>query len=151
MATEAGARALRVLSLVMGVFLLFMGIDKIGWVTDDSFLTGRLYQWLEVARPVNRWYLEQVALPGAAVFARLVPLGELATGTALLLGFQVRIAAIVALFMVLNFHFASDVLLQYSYLINGYGPPVLGGLLALAIGGATLPWTVRTRSSSVRT
>ena len=34
------------------------------------------------------------------------------------------------------------VLLRYSYLWNGYGPPVLGGLLALAIGGARLPFSV---------
>ncbi|MGH9370914.1 MAG: hypothetical protein ACRD15_05230 [Vicinamibacterales bacterium] len=44
--------------------------------------------------------------------------------------------------MVLNFHFAMGVLLQYSYLWNGYGPPVLGGLLALVIGGARLPFSV---------
>ena len=47
--------------------------------------------------------------------------------------------------MVLNFHFAMGVLLQYSYLWNGYGPPVLGGLLALAIGGAGLPFCVSVR------
>jgi hypothetical protein len=44
--------------------------------------------------------------------------------------------------MVLNFHFASDVLLHYSYLTNGYGLPVIGGLLALAIGGRRLPFSV---------
>jgi len=41
--------------------------------------------------------------------------------------------------MVLNFHFASDVLFHYSYLTNGFGLPVLGGLLALAIGGTGMP------------
>ena len=42
----------------------------------------------------------------------------------------------------LNFHLAMGVLLQYSYLWNGYGPPVLGGLLALGIGGARLPFSL---------
>ena len=133
------AIGLRILSLIMGVFLVFMALDKISWLTDAGFLTSRLYEWLETARPLNRWYLETIAIPGVQVFARLVMLGELATGAALVCGFRVRLAGGVALFMVLNFHFASDVLFQYSYLTNGYGPPVLGGLLALAIGGTRLP------------
>ena len=37
--------------------------------------------------------------------------------------------------MVLNVYFAMGVLLQYGYLWKGYGPPVLGGLLALVVGG----------------
>ena len=54
-----------------------------------------------------------------------------------------RLAAVLALLMVLNFHFASGVMFQYSYLTNGYGLPVLGGLLALAFGGTSLPLSVR--------
>ena len=126
----------------MGVFITFMGLDKLGWLTDSAFLTGRLYEWLEIAPPASRWYLETIAIPGAPVFARLVPVGELATGAALICGVRVRLAALVALFMVLNFHFASDVLFHYSYLINAYGPPVLGGLIALAVGGSRLPYSV---------
>jgi uncharacterized membrane protein YphA (DoxX/SURF4 family) len=138
--------ALRVLSLVMGGFLFLMATDKLGWFTDGgAFLTSRLYEWVEVARPAPRWYLEQIAIPYAPVLARLVPLGEFATGTALLLGFQVRLASILAMFMVLNFHFASDILFRFSYLINGYGPPVLGSLLALAINGSRLPFALDRR------
>ena len=76
------------------------------------------------------------------MFARLVPLAELAAGAALVCGYLVRAAAVLAFFMVLNFHFASDVLFHYSYLTNGYGLPVLGSLMALAIGGARLPLTI---------
>ena len=32
---------------------------------------------------------------------------------------------------------------KYSYLTNGYGLPVLGGTLALALGGARLPFSLR--------
>ena len=53
-----------------------------------------------------------------------------------------RLAALAGLLMVLNFHFAMGVLLQYSYLWNGYGPPVLGGLLSLVIGGRRLPFSI---------
>lgn len=98
------AGGLRALSLLMGTFLIFMGIDKVTWLMDDAFLTGRLYEWLETAPPASRWYLETVVIPGAPVFARLVLLGELAAGTALVCGFRVRLASAVAFLMVLNFH-----------------------------------------------
>ncbi len=134
---------LRVLSVIMGVFLILMGSNKFAWLTDSGFLTYELQQWLDIG-PValSRWYLEQVAMPGAPVFARLVLLGELSTGAALVCGFRVRLAAAVALAMVLNFHFASGIIFTSGYLTNGYGPPVIGSLLALAIAAGRLPLTV---------
>ena len=139
---SGSAVGLRALSVVMGVFLLFMGIDKLGWPTDAGVLTGRFQEWLETAPAASRWYLETLAVPGAPVFARLVPLAEMAAGAALVCGYRIRAAAALAFFMVLNFHFASDVLFHYSYLTNGYGLPVLGSLMALFIGGARLPLTI---------
>ena len=41
------AGALRALSIAMGVFLIFMGLDKIGWLMDGGILTRRLLE----ARP----------------------------------------------------------------------------------------------------
>lgn len=142
----SSATGLRVLSLFLGIFFLFMGLDKLAWVSDAGLLTTQLNEWLEASPAASRWYLRTIAIPGAPVFARLVLAGELGVGLALLLGFQPRIAALVGLFMVLNFHFAMGVMLQYSYLWNGYGPPVLGGLLALAIGGSHLPYSLSGRS-----
>ena len=136
------ARGLRVPSIALGVFLIFMGVDKPDWLMDSSHLVRRLQEWRGSAPPTVRSYLDTIAIPGASVFARLVLVGELAAGAALLCGIRVRLAASVSLLMVLNFHFASDVLFHYSYLTNAYGPPVLGGLLALAIGGTRLPFTL---------
>ena len=123
--THAGA--LRVLSVVMGVFLISMGLDKIDWFMDSTILTRRFQQWHGTVRPLARWYLDTIAIPGAPVFARVVPIAELAAGTAL---------------MGVNFHVASDDIFRYSYLMNAYGPPVLGSLLTLAIGGVRLPFSV---------
>ena len=142
------ASGLRVLSIALGVFFLFMGLDKIGWLAEPHLLTRQLNEWLSRAPAPSRWYIHTVAIPGAPVFARLVLAGELAVGAALLAGFQVRLAAVAGLFMVVNFHFAMGVLLQYSYLWNGYGPPVLGGLLALAVGGMRLPFSASGRARS---
>jgi uncharacterized membrane protein YphA (DoxX/SURF4 family) len=131
-----------VLSVALGVFLVFMGLDKIGWLMDSGLLTQRLQQWRASAPPMSAWYLDTIAIPGAPFFARLVLLAELSAGAALVAGVNVRLAAALSILMVLNFHFAADVLLHYSYLSNAYGPPVLGGLLALAVGGARLPYSL---------
>ena len=134
--------ALRVLSVAMGVFLLFMGLDKIDWLLNGALLSQQLQQWRGTGRPFARWYIDTIALPGAPVFARVIPLAELAAGTALLLGVRVRLAATLALLMVINFHVAADVIFRYEYLWNGYGPPVLGALLALSLGGVRLPFSL---------
>jgi uncharacterized membrane protein YphA (DoxX/SURF4 family) len=131
-----------VLSLFLGIFFLFMGLDKLAWLSDPGLLTKQLTEWLQTSPAASQWYLRTIAIPGAPVFAYLVLAGELGTAAALLVGFNVRVAALVGLFMVLNFHLAMGVLLQYSYLWNAYGPPVLGGLLALAVGGARLPFSL---------
>jgi uncharacterized membrane protein YphA (DoxX/SURF4 family) len=142
MPRSPSAIALRILSLAMGIFLLAMGTDKLGWFADSDLLVRQLQQWRGSARPLARWYLDTLAIPGAPLFALLVPAAELAAGTALLLGIRIRLAAAIALLMIVNFHIAADVLLRTEYLRNGYGPPILGALLALVIGGRQLPFTV---------
>jgi uncharacterized membrane protein YphA (DoxX/SURF4 family) len=139
------ALGLTILRVCLGVFFLFEGIGKLAWFTDASILGGRLAGWLSdaAAGSTSRWYLEHVALPGTVVFARLVPLGELATGVALIVGAWTRWAAVLAFVMVLNFHVASSAIFKVAFLTNGYGLPVLGGLLALALGGARLPFSLR--------
>lgn len=143
MAANPAARGLTALRLFLGVFFLFEGLGKIGWLTDPSPLTTQLQGYLQSANAWNRPYLEAVCIPGAAVFARLVLFGELATGVSFILGALSRTAAIVAFLMVLNIHVASGAIFQYRFLTNGYGLPVLGGLLALALGGAALPLSLR--------
>ena len=137
------AWGLTTLRLCLGVFFLFEAISKVGWFTSSAVLRSRLTEWAETVPAISRAYIANICLPGAEVFARIVPLGEFAVATALLLGGYTRLAAVLALLMVLNFHFASGVMFQYSYLTNGYGLPVLGGLLALAFGGTSLPLSVR--------
>ncbi len=144
MSVLAGSSAggLRVLSLFMGVFLLSMGFGKLGWFTDSSFLVAELRDYWGSAPAVSRWLIDTVAMPGAPLFARLVPAGELASGVALVAGYRVRLAAGVALLMVLNFHVTMGVIFHWAYLTNGYGLPVVGALAALALGARRLPFTV---------
>jgi len=134
---------LTALRLCLGVFFLFEAIGKLGWFTSAGVLRERLAGWASSAPPMSRAYIEAICLPGVELFARLVPLGEFAVAVAFLLGGYTRLAAATALLMVLNFHFASGIIFTYGYLTNGYGLPVIGGLLALAFGGAALPLSIK--------
>ena len=136
------ARGLAVLRVLLGVFLLFQASGKTTWLLDTAPLTGILNTWLQSANPTSRWYLETVCLPGVAIFSRLVPLGETAAGIALVAGAYTRMAALLALLMVLNFHVASGAIFKYAFFTNAFGLPVMGGLLALALGGVGLPFSV---------
>jgi uncharacterized membrane protein YphA (DoxX/SURF4 family) len=138
-----GALGLRLLAVMLGVFFIGMSSSKIAWLTDSGILLNKFQMiFLPKAPPIVRWYLETVCIPGTPLFARLVPLGEMATGLALILGFWTRMAAIVAFLMVLNFHFATSAFWSIDFLRDGTGLPVLGGLLAVAINGSRLPFTV---------
>lgn len=145
MAIDRQGIGLAIMRMGFGVFFIFEGIAKLRWFTDVSILSGRLHGWLEAAGSAapNRWYLEHVAIPGVSVFARLVPLGELASGVALLTGFMTPLFAFTAFFMALNFQFASGAIFAMSFLTSGYGLPVLGPMLALAMGGRKIPFSLR--------
>jgi len=141
-AAPRGVLGLRLLAIMLGIFFLGMSSTKFGWFFDGSILLNKLQMiFLPKAPPIVRWYLETVCIPGAPLFARLVPLGEIAAGLALIAGFWTRMAAVVALLMVLNFHFATSAFWSVDFLRDGTGLPVLGGLLALAINGARLPFS----------
>jgi thiosulfate dehydrogenase [quinone] large subunit len=143
MAVNKQAAGLTALRIGLGVFFVFEGIAKLGWIVDSGILTRQLQEWLQSAPAWSRWYLQTVAIPGAAIFARAVSLGELALGLGLLVGVWARLGALLGFLMVLNFHFASGRLFHYAFLTNSAGLPILGGLLALAIGGSKLPWSLR--------
>ena len=145
MAIDRQGTGLALLRICIGIFFVFEGIGKIPWLTDPSMLAGQLAGWAQ-AVPAASWshlYLERVAIPYSSYFARAVPLGEMISGAALVAGFWTPFFAFVAFFMALNFQFASGALFKYSILTSGYGLPVLGATLALALGGVRLPWSIR--------
>jgi len=147
MAVDRQAAGIAVLRICLGVFFLFEGIGKLRWFTDSSILAGQLSGWQQAAPigSLTHVYLTRVAIPGVALFSRLVPLGEIVSGLALLAGFWTPFFASVALFMALNFHVGSGALFKYSFLTNGYGLPVVGGTLALALAGARARKTVKAK------
>jgi uncharacterized membrane protein YphA (DoxX/SURF4 family) len=137
MAIDRQRLGLTVLRICLGVFFLFEGLGKIRWFTTPSILAATLDEWSRAAASgsISAWYLHRIAVPGIPIFARLVPLGELSAGVALLVGFWTPLFALVAFFMALNFQIASGAVFRYSFLTSGYGLPVLGSTFALALAG----------------
>lgn len=145
MALDRQGMGLTSLRILIGVFFLFQGFSKLRWFVDTSLLAQQLAGWAHGVAPgsISARYLQHVAIPYTSFFARLVPLGEICSGIAMLVGFWTSLFAFVAFVVALNVHIASGAIFQYSFLMNGYGLPVLGGTLALAIGGVRLPWSIR--------
>jgi uncharacterized membrane protein YphA (DoxX/SURF4 family) len=133
---------LLVIRISVGVYLFFVGVGKVSWLLDSTPWTNQLSQWLTDATPLSRWYLDRI-MPGAPVFARVIPLAEMIGGLALAVGFWTRIAASLCLVMVLNVQLAGAAMFKYSYLRDGAGLPLAGALLGLIIGGARLPLSLR--------
>ena len=136
MAIDRPRLALTVLRISIGVFFVAEGVTKASWFLDTSMLARQLDGWSQAATAgsISRWYLDHIALRGVPYFARLVPLGEILSGSALIAGFWTPLFAFIAFFMALNFQIASGAVLHISFLTSGYGLPVLGSTLAIAIG-----------------
>ena len=145
MAIDRQGTGLAVTRVCLGVFFLFQGINKYQWFGNTSMLADEFNGWLEMASPgsLSRWYLDHIAIPGLSIFARLVPLGEIVSGLALIVGLWTPMFALISFFMVMNFAVASGNIFTYPYLTNGYGLPVVGSTLGLAIGGVRLRWRIR--------
>jgi uncharacterized membrane protein YphA (DoxX/SURF4 family) len=152
MATDRHAAGLAILRICIGVFFIFEGVGKLSWFGDPSILSRQLEGWLRGAAGGSsaHMFLQRVAIPGATTFARLVPLGELSSGFALVIGLWTPLFAFIGFLMALTFQFASGVLFKYSILTSGYALPVLGSTMALAIGGVRLPWSLRWGGKPVR-
>jgi uncharacterized membrane protein YphA (DoxX/SURF4 family) len=138
MAVDRTRLGLTILRIAIGVFFVFEGLGKIRWLTNSSILAAQFADWSQIAPTgsIMQGYLQRIAVPGVGIFARLVPLGELLCGTALILGVLTPLAAFLAFFMALNFQIASGAIFKFSFLTSGYGLPVLGSTLALTLAGS---------------
>jgi uncharacterized membrane protein YphA (DoxX/SURF4 family) len=144
MAFDRHGMGLTLLRILLGVFFLVHGIADLRWLLDPSLLSQQLATWSHAvtAGSMSALYLRRVAMPFAPVLARLIPLAEIGAGFGMIAGFWTPLVACVAFVIVLNDHVASGAIFRYSFLANPDGLPVLGGTLALMIGGVRLPLSV---------
>lgn len=123
-----------VLRTCAGIYMVFYGFDKTGWLIDASPLATQLSAWLVDATSVSRWYLERI-IPGAPVFARIIPIGSLLGGAGLVFGAWTRMAAALSLAIVLSLQLAEGAMFRLSYLRDAAGLLLTGALIALLIAG----------------
>ena len=131
---RAQVAALLLLRLCLGVFMFFFGLERAAWLVDATPLATQLASWLIDAPPASRWYLERL-IPGSPIFARAVPLGAMIGGIALALGLWTRIAAAILLVVVVSLQLGAGAMFRFAYLMDASGLPLVGGLLAVMIGG----------------
>jgi uncharacterized membrane protein YphA (DoxX/SURF4 family) len=132
--------ALGLLRIATGISLLGPGLNKLGWFAHPA-LEPILANWAQHApNGMVVHYLHLVA-PHHAGLARIVAVGELGLGTLLVLGFFTPIAALLALIMVAQYHFASGAMFQSSYLMGQNGlvyllifPVLLTGRAGVGLG-----------------
>ncbi len=146
MAIDRQGTGLVIVRICLGVFFVFSALNKLRWLIDSSILGSQLTVWAQTAAAgsISDLYLHRIAIPGVAILARLVPVGEFVCGLALVVGFWTPIFALLAFLLVVNYQLASGAILHVSFLASPSGLPVLGSALGLAMGGVRLRWSVRT-------
>jgi len=144
MAGNREATGLAALRVCLGVFTLADAFFKLRWLINSEGFATRASEWAKNANPWNTGFLHHVVLPYVAILSRVVLIGEVCVGLGLLLGIFTRPLAIIAFLMVLVFQFATGTLFHPELFVrDGLGLPLLGGLLALAIGAGRLPWSLK--------
>src|ERR671935_594262 len=96
------------------------------------------------------WYkdfLETTVLPHAALFATLQTIGEVAVGLGLLFGIMTRLAALIGLFLALNFGLATQ---WMSFGQQGFHLLLTTSMLMFLITGAGRVWGIDAWLSRVR-
>jgi len=127
--------ALALLRIAAGISLLGPGFAKLGWFAHPT-LEQTLANWAQHApNGLVLGYLHLVT-PHHAALARLVAIGELGLGTLLVLGFFTPVAALLALVMIAQYHFASGAMFQGSYLYGQNGLVYLLIFPVLMVGQA---------------
>jgi uncharacterized membrane protein YphA (DoxX/SURF4 family) len=133
--------ALSVLRVCLGVFLIAKGLGKLDFILDSTSLVERLVRWSnnEALPALSRSY-SQALIPAAPVLARLVLVGELGGGLALIAGYRTSVVALLAALMVANFHLATGSLFTVEFLTDANGFLTVAALFVLALAGRDLPW-----------
>jgi uncharacterized membrane protein YphA (DoxX/SURF4 family) len=116
-----------ILRLAIAGLFLYEGIGKIndGWHGSPAPLMEDLTSFQKKATGLQLAYLDQVAIPYAGIWSRLITLGETATGISMLLGLFVRLSSVTAILMVLNLHAANGTLFS----VRAFGSPWAGLIL----------------------
>ncbi|MBI1803604.1 MAG: DoxX family membrane protein [Ignavibacteriae bacterium] len=126
------------LRVVLGVLFIFEGWGKIedGWLSTSAPLAERLASFHQRASGLQLTYLDNVAIPYANIWSRLMALGETALGISLVLGLLVHFSTAIGILMVLNFHAANGTLFAWIFFGTPWAAFLVSSLLILFLARA---------------
>jgi uncharacterized membrane protein YphA (DoxX/SURF4 family) len=126
------------LRLAVGALFLTLVIDKYneGWLTNSEPLRTSLTGYQQHAGEWQLKYLEQVAIPYAGVWSKLILIGEGCLALSLLLGMLVRFTSTAGLFMLLNFYAANGSLFSWKFFSSPYGGLLFASLWVFLLARA---------------
>lgn len=131
---------LAVLRIYVGYYMLLQGIRKFqrdfpkgDWIGRQigEIATLDLYPWYKK-------FLLNFVVPHHELFGYLVMIGEIAVGACLLLGFCTRLAAVIALFMLINYYLGPGMARGGALLAQQQTFIIALAIFALANPGRTL-------------
>lgn len=126
------------LRLALAGLFLHLGFEKYadGWLHTPQPLADDLASYRAHATGAQLAYLDAVAIPYEALWAKLMTIGEFAVGVSLLLGLLARLGSCAGIVMVLNFHAANGNLFSVNMIASPWAALLLAGLLVTLLAGA---------------
>jgi uncharacterized membrane protein YphA (DoxX/SURF4 family) len=134
------------LRIIVGIFFLSQGINKLDWFTSSDFLKMSLDRYALNAHPVTIWYQDHIAKPGVEAWARLIPAGEMAIGIGLILGLLVRPTLITASLLVINYYITNGNLFSLKFFVDPYTMLLLSCLMLLLFNNAGAVFALENRT-----
>ena len=119
------------LRIVIGIFFLGQGLNKLDWYGSSEFLRTSLYRYAQNAPSLTLWYQNHVAYPGIEAWSRMIPTGEMLIGAGLILGLLTRPTLIIAIALVVNYHLATGTLFSRGFISNPFALVLVSNLLVL--------------------
>ena len=121
------------LRIVVGIFFLAQGINRVDWFRSSEFLRAELQAYAAHPDPAAHWLLTHAVLPYTEIWARVIPAGEMLIGAALLAGMLSRTALCLALAGALCYDVAAGKLYSPTFITEPAGMVMLACLLTLAV------------------
>lgn len=119
------------LRIVVGIFFLGQGLNKLDWYASTEFLRTSLDRYSLNAPSITVWYQTHVAYPGIEAWSRMMPTGEMLIGAALILGLLTRPTLIIAIALVINYYLTSGTLFSPTFVTNPFALLLLSNLFVL--------------------
>jgi uncharacterized membrane protein YphA (DoxX/SURF4 family) len=120
---------LAIFRIYTGAFWLMHGIPKFthgqDFMPPTGMMTGFINNAITHTSGPYQWFLTNIVLQNASLFAELVRLGEVVTGLLLILGLFTRAGAVIGILLSLNYLTASGDLAHLTVLLSGLNSAAL--------------------------